>query len=59
MICKSYDELTVIEKVQKIGQIAHIMQADEKYFWLCDDLIKQATHDGILDNIKILPEDER
>lgn len=56
MICKSYDNLTVIEKTVFIGQLVHLVQSNELFFARAMQLVVKGAAEGLLDDITILPE---
>ena len=58
MICKSYDQLTIVEKTQFIGKLMHLIQTNEYAFLTADQLIKKADAEGLLDKVTILPAKE-
>ena len=55
-ICKSYENLTPVEKVIFIGKVVHCLQSDNYTFENIDYLIKKAERNGVLDGVKILPD---
>lgn len=56
MLCDSFQELTVIEKRDLIGSLAHAVMNDDECFELGCKLLNHAQKKGILDNVVILPE---
>lgn len=59
MICKKYDALTHSEKVVMIGELVHCVQSDDSMFELAQYLISLGRSIRLLDNVKILPDEEK
>ena len=55
MICKSYDQLTIVEKTQFIGKLMHLVQTNDNAFMTADQLLSSADKEGIFKNVVILP----
>lgn len=56
MLCKSYDELSHIQKIVYIGELIHACQSDDHFFNLGEMIIESAKTKGTLDGVVILPE---
>lgn len=58
-LCNKYNELSHYEKIIFIGQLVHCVQSDDVIFDMANDLINLAQVKGVMDGIKILPEDNQ
>lgn len=56
MICDSFNKLTVIEKRDFIGSLAHAAMNDEECFKCATRLLNYAQRKGILDGVIHNPE---
>lgn len=56
MICKSYENLNVLQQREMIGKIVTAMQMDDKIFKYVDFIIKLAERQGTLDAVTICPD---
>lgn len=59
MICKNYDQLTIVEKTQFVGKLMHLVQTSDHAFLSAEQLIKTADSQGVFNKIVILPVKER
>jgi hypothetical protein len=55
MLCNSFQNLSVKEKVEFIGLLSHAVMNDEHSFIIGSELINKATRKGIFENIVINP----
>jgi hypothetical protein len=55
MICKSYDQLTIVEKTQFIGKLMHLVQTNEKAFIHAEQMINKANEEGLFTKVTICP----
>lgn len=53
----SYSQLTVREQKELIGNVFHLLTTNEQCFAHVIDMVDWAKTNGILDGVKILPED--
>lgn len=58
MICKKFDELNSLEKIEFFGKLNHAAQSDDRIFDLAQSLISAAERIGLLDNVKFITSDE-
>lgn len=56
MLCKSFDELTIVEKVKLIGKLNHLVQTYEGAFIEAKSMIDKAEKEGLFEDVVILPE---
>lgn len=56
MICKTYDDLSLPEKVQLVGKVIHLLQNDELICNSIMSIVRSAEQQGLLDNVTIIPE---
>lgn len=56
MICKEYEELSIIEKTQLIGRAIHLIQNQSEAFLATLSMIRQAENNGLFDNVIIIPD---
>jgi len=56
MICSQFENLTIIEKIQLIGKLNHLVQTYESAFNVAVSMINKAEKDGLLSDIVIIPE---
>lgn len=56
MICKKFAELTPKEKVLFIGELTHACMNDDDLYALGIEIINEANRKGILENVKIMPD---
>ena len=54
-LCKSYNELSHVDKIQFVGELLHACQSDEYFYNLAIDIIKSAKDTGIFNGVVILP----
>lgn len=59
MICKKYENLTIIEKVQMVGKLLHAMQSSNELFDKAKWIIEVAELQGMFDKVTILPNDNK
>lgn len=57
MNCASFRELTVIEQKELIQKLAHLCQTSEQMFKGLSSIVRQAENNGLLDNLKIFPDE--
>lgn len=55
MICNSFDNLTIVEKVQFIGKLMHLVQSSEVAFKEAELMIRCADDVGMFKGTTILP----
>jgi len=58
MLCKSFEVLTIVEKVKFIGKINHLAQTYESVFNEVNNIINKAEKDGLFKDVTILPNEE-
>lgn len=58
MNCKSYQNLSVAEKIDFVGSVVHMVQNDEYAFHIAKTLINVGTVQGAFKNVKINPPTE-
>jgi hypothetical protein len=58
MNCKSYQNLSVTEKIDFIGRIIHLVQNDEAVFILAKQWVRIGEKSGAFKNVKINPPTE-
>lgn len=58
MICKTYDDLTIPEKVQLIGKVIHLLQNEEAICRTFMSIVRGAEQQGLLNNVTIVPENK-
>ena len=58
MICKTYLDLSPIEKVMFIGELTHSYMSDEELYKIGVKLIDVAKAKGIFDNVVIMPNNQ-
>lgn len=56
MICKKYDNLSHVDKIKYVGELVHIVQSNDDFFEMGEELIAKAKAKGLLDGVVILPE---
>ena len=56
MICKTYNDLSLPEKVQLTGKVIHLLQNNEEICNSIMSIVRSAENNGLLDNVTILPE---
>jgi hypothetical protein len=59
MLCKSYFELTPVERILFIGELTHACMCDDDLYELGKKLIELGMKKGIFNNVNILPEDNK
>ena len=57
MICKAYEEKTVLEKVVFTGRLLHAVLHDDRLHKIAEDIIKVAETKGLFQGVTILPND--
>ena len=57
MICKSYEEKTVPEKIIFTGKLLHAVMNDDRLHKIAEDIINVAEAKGLYTGVTILPED--
>lgn len=57
MICKSYEEKTVTEKIIFTGKLLHAVMNDDRMLKIAEDIINVAETKGLFEGVTILPED--
>lgn len=55
MLCKSFTKLSIVEKIQFVGELFHAVQSDEDAFNQAKIIIKNGKDRGDFDGVKILP----
>jgi hypothetical protein len=55
MNCKSYQNLSVAEKIEFTGKILHLIQNDESVFILAKQWVRIGEKSGLFKNVKINP----
>jgi hypothetical protein len=58
MICKSFENLTIKEKIEMIGKVQHLIQTHEQYFLQAQLMIEKAEFEGLFHKVKILDYDK-
>jgi hypothetical protein len=56
MNCKSYIELTSIERAELVQRLAHLVQTDETMFKALSSIVRQAENNGLLNGLTVLPQ---
>jgi len=56
MICKSYEEKTIPEKIIFTGKLLHAVMNDDNFHKFAEDIIKVAEEKGLFTGVTILPE---
>lgn len=59
MICKSYEELTVVEKREMIGKITHLIQTQEHLFQAMASMIRQCENSGMFEGVSFNEEENQ
>lgn len=59
MLCKSFDNLTIVEKVKFVGKINHLAQTYESVFNEVNNIINKAEKEGLFKDVTILPEEDK
>ena len=59
MLCKSFENLTIVEKVKFIGKINHLAQTYESVFNEVNKIINKAEKEDLFKDVTILPEEEK
>ena len=59
MLCKSFENLTIVEKVKFIGKINHLAQTYEAVFNEVNKIINKAEKEDLFKDVTILPEEEK
>lgn len=57
MNCKEFEELNIVEKVEFIGKLTHLVQTYETAFKEAKTLIRVAEESGLFKKITINPEE--
>jgi hypothetical protein len=57
-LCKSFDNLSHVEKVIFIGQLTHAAMNSDECFDIAQGLIKLGHYDGVFTNVVINPPSE-
>lgn len=57
-VCKKFDELSIVQKITKVGQLVHIYQSDDTLHEHLNQLIELATLKGLFDGVVINPTSE-
>lgn len=55
MICRKFSELSPLEKVMFVGELTHACMNDDLFFDMGEKLIEMAKHQGVFENVKIMP----
>lgn len=57
MICKSFEELTIVERRELIGKITHLVQTYENAFSVLQSIVRQAEQAGLFEGINFNQDD--
>lgn len=55
MLCKNFNNLSHLEKMQFIGELVHVTQTDDPAFIAAKIIIENAKRTGVLKGIEIAP----
>lgn len=56
MICKSFEDLTIVQKHEITNKIQHLLQTYEGYHNAFKSLVDKAEREGLLTDINFVPE---
>lgn len=59
MLCKSYFELSPVERILFIGELTHACMCDDELYDFGKKIIELGMAKGIFNNVNILPEDNK
>lgn len=59
MLCEKYENLTIPERIEKIGRVVHCLQNDDECFDYIECLIRMAEQKGVFSGVVINPKTNR